>query len=121
VNDWEVMDGETFRVAGLLYMVNKTVLWPLGMALRLTFSDDGTPSSMDVVMLSAPETITEGHIDEKKEPGGCHPSVRFARFAEDRVAGMPTEMEQAMATKAIQKFMSGFGIDPTRPDTINGS
>jgi hypothetical protein len=112
MNDWDEMDGETFRIAGLLYAVNKAVLWPIGMAIRLTTANGlGT---LDVVMLKEPETIMEGKIDKAKEPGGCHPEERFRRFAEDRVAAMPTEMEQAMATKALQKILPGFGISPLR-------
>lgn len=113
VDDWEEMDGDTFRIAGLLYMVNKAVLWPLGIALRLTWIDEGA-STLDVVMLRQPEVIVEGKIDETKEPGGCHPARRFAEFASDRLRNMPTEMEREMALKALRRVMPGLDVSPVR-------
>jgi hypothetical protein len=113
---FEGMDADTFRVAGLLYMVNKTVLWPLGLALRVTYWDDISENGLDVVMLTESETITEGAINIDREPGRCHPSQRFTRFAQDRIASMPTEMEREMALKALRKIVPGVDISPLRSD-----
>lgn len=116
MSDWDEMDGATFRNTGLLYMVNRTVMWPLGLALRAHMIE--TPVEgvawLDVVMLPQPETITEGRIDVDKEPGSCHPQERFLHFAESRVLLMPTEMEREMAAKALRKIIPGFGISPLR-------
>lgn len=111
---FEEMDAGTFRVAGLLYAVNRAVLWPLGMALRITYYDDVSDVMLDVVALTDPETITEGRVNVAGEPGGCHPQERFLRFARDRISRMPTEMEQEMAAKAMRRIVPGFDISPLR-------
>lgn len=114
MDDWEVVDPNAFRDTGLLYMVNKTVLWPMGLVLRVTYSDNIEEQRIDLVMLKDPETIDEGRIDVTKEPGGCHPQERFLHYAESRVLLMPTEMEREMAAKALRKIIPGFGISPIR-------
>jgi hypothetical protein len=111
---WEEMDGYAFREAGLLYMVNKMVLWPLGIALRVSLETAEMHGFVDVVMLEEPETIVEGTIDIKKEPGACHPLTRFTHFAQHRIEAMPTEMERETAIRAISKIIPGFAISPLR-------
>lgn len=109
MSDWETIDPHTVRVAGVLYAINKFVLWPLGLALAVSEED------IRMLALRVPETITEGRIDLKHEPGGCHPSERFVRYAADRVSSMP-ELERETANRAMQRLYPGFGISPGRDD-----
>lgn len=106
MTDWERMSPNEIRATGVLYAVNKHVLWPLGLALGVAISDEADPpDGVWVVALRQAETIEEGVIDPAKEPEGCHPAERFARFVEARIAEMPTEMEQAMARKQLRAIL----------------
>jgi hypothetical protein len=110
MNDWETMDAETFRVAGLLWTVNSFILWPLGMAIAYTPEKE----TLTVMELREPETMVDGKFDLSKEPGECHPRDRFLRFAEDRITQMPSDMEREMARKRLRLLFPGFGINPVR-------
>jgi hypothetical protein len=114
INDWERVHPSVFRDAGLVYMVNKFVLWPLGMELRVAYWDDITDEAIEIFMLKNPEMISEVRINVDREPGGCHPQERFFHFSESRVLLMPTEMEREMAAKALRRLLPGFGISPIR-------
>jgi hypothetical protein len=110
LNEWEGMDPETFRVAGLLWAANNFILWPLGMALAYAPEEE----TLTILSLRNPETMVDGKFDLEREPGGCHPRDRFLRFCEGRISEMPSEMEQEMARRRIRHLFPGFGVDPVR-------
>lgn len=110
MTDWQDMDPETFRVAGLLWACNNFILWPLGMAIAYVPGEE----VLKVLTLEPPETMVDGRFDLEKEPGGCHPRDRFLKFAKARIDEMPTEMEREMAVRRLRHLFPGFGIDPVR-------
>ena len=112
--DWHELSAEEIRETGVLYAVNKFVLWPLGLALAVEVGVEPPSFRHRLYALNDPETIVEGKIDLAVEPGGCHPRERFVIYANDRIALMPTEMEKATAQKAMSKLYAGIGVDPLR-------
>jgi len=114
MTDWEGMSPNEVRAAGVLWAVNSFVLWPLGLALGVKIPSDKPWDDLYFMELKNPETITEGRIDLSQELGECHPRDRFLKYAEARIAEMPTEMEQEMARKKMRILFAGFGISPVR-------
>lgn len=89
VNDWEKKLTPTeFRESGLLWAVNRFVLWPLGHAVGVDIESDG---GYMVLKLATPEVIVSGEINVAMEPEGRHPADRFVAFAKARISEMPEE------------------------------
>lgn len=114
MTDWEGMSPNEIMAAGVLWAINSFVLWPLGLALGVKLPSDNPWDDIHFMELKNPETITEGRVDLSQELGGCHPRDRFIKYAEARIAEMPTEMEQEMARKKMRILFAGFGISPIR-------
>jgi len=114
LNEWGGMSANEVRAAGVLYAVNAFVLWPLGLALGVKVPSDDPWGDVYFMSLKEAELIVEGKMDLAKEPEGCHPSARFLKYAESRIAVMPSEMEQETARRRIKALYPGFGVSPVR-------
>jgi hypothetical protein len=91
------MDGEAIYRTGLLYYVNSTVLWPLGLALAVEKRKDGTGyrQKLSVIELETPENIVDN-----APLSTDHPRYRAARYIMDRLAAM-TDAERALSIEIL--------------------
>lgn len=94
----EKMDAEEFHRSGLLYYVNSTVLWPLGLALAVSI-DEKTKryrKRLELLVVEPPETITDGDPAEVD-----HPRYRAVKAINARLAAMPSK-EHDLAMELLQ-------------------
>lgn len=110
---WEDMVAEDFMKAGLLYFVNSTVLWPLGLALFV--SHDPKTGIFDdrigVKVLSTPQIIIDN------DPSGAdHPRYRAATWIAGQLAAM-TDAERAIAVELLSDPLNVAAFLTDNPDT----
>jgi hypothetical protein len=75
---------DQFHQRRILYAVNKDFLWPLGLALSVTFEEDGSYSKLDVRQWEWADGHREAIEDSEPEY-----DAEFGRWLAERRAEMP--------------------------------
>jgi hypothetical protein len=117
------MPADEFWKSGLLYYVNSTVLWPLGLAIAVEIDVDQSVSGMRIMRLEPAETMIDGFPDEPD-----HPRHRAVEFIAERIAAMsPEEQQRARAVLLDPNNVAAFLTDDpgaqslARPDLPDGA
>lgn len=104
------MSGETFWRSGLLYYVNSTVLWPLGLALAVSMkkSDGKVGNKLEIIQIEPAEVIVSSMADDDD-----HPRVRVSNWIKSRLAEL-SEDDRALALEILRdpQNVSAF-VPPT--------
>ena len=101
-SQWEQMHPSEFQAAGLLYYVNSTVLWPLGLALYVVRDEDSGSftTEMGVMRLKKPEIIVDNDPD-----GPNHPRYDATKWIATRIQSM-NDVEKADAVALMDDPMN---------------
>lgn len=119
------MSAHDFWESGLLYYVNSTVLWPLGMALTVEVdrADEDFDGNYLMMRLEPAETMIDGLPNEEN-----HPRERVTKFIAKRLAEMsPEEQQRAREVLLDPLNVAAFLTDDpgaqslARPDLPDGS
>lgn len=106
------MSAREFHESGLLYYVNSTVLWPLGLTLAVSQADatGDIRKRLDVMQIEPAETITDGFQDEPD-----HPRHRAARWIHERLASM-NDSERDLSRALLRDGMNVAAFLEDEPD-----
>jgi len=87
------MTADDFQRHGLLYYVNSTVLWPLGLSLTAEMKKDGgLKSRLSVISVEPAQNIVDNLADVES-----HPRHEAADFIRNRLLAMsPDESDYAI-------------------------
>lgn len=107
------MGGQEFIESGLLYYVNSTVLWPLGIALAVSRKDDGTyKPKISIIAIEDPEVIVDNGPDEDD-----HPRYRAAVTIAERLAKMPPK-DRELAEAILKDPINTSAFLTPEPDAV---
>jgi hypothetical protein len=109
-----LMTGEDFYRSGLLYYVNTTVMWPLGLAFRVTRNKDGSgfKDKFDIISIEPPQVIVDGDPIELD-----HPRYRAANWIAQRLASMSRD-ECVLASELLSDPNNVAAFLTSDPDAI---
>jgi hypothetical protein len=80
---WSRMDLREFHKSGLLWQVNQSILWPLGLALAIQVEADGSVSELFVQRLDPADAIVDGATSEEREDK----AERLLAWTRERLGG----------------------------------
>lgn len=82
MSEWGKFSPRELRESGLLWEVNRLVLWPLGLALTVSYDPetDIYSDELFIQQIEPAETIVDGI----ESPDSDHPAIRYAAWASKR-------------------------------------